>query len=58
MIHAGTHQFFTGDALSILKTLPSESVHCIITSPLAICLAGLKAVEGTRRKSSRSEADD
>jgi DNA modification methylase len=25
--------FYTGDALAILKTMPSESVHCCVTSP-------------------------
>lgn len=27
------HLFYTGDALAVLKTLPSESVHCVVTSP-------------------------
>lgn len=26
-------QFLQGDALQLLKTLESESVHCVVTSP-------------------------
>jgi len=27
------HLFYIGDALDVLRTLPSESVHCVVTSP-------------------------
>jgi DNA modification methylase len=26
-------RFICGDALEVLRTLPSESVHCVVTSP-------------------------
>lgn len=28
-----THTLYIGDALEVLKTLPDESVHCVVTSP-------------------------
>lgn len=30
---AGMNKIYQGDALAVLKTLPSESVHCVVTSP-------------------------
>lgn len=27
------YQLLTGDSIEMLKTLPDESVHCIVTSP-------------------------
>ena len=31
-------RFICGDALEVLRTLPSESVHCVVTSPPYWCL--------------------
>jgi len=28
-----THTFYVGNVLDVLRTLPSESVHCVVTSP-------------------------
>ena len=33
-----TDRFICGDALEVLRTLPSESVHCVVTSPPYWCL--------------------
>ena len=32
------NHIYTGDALKVLKSLPSESVDCIVTSPPYYCL--------------------
>ena len=28
-----THIFYLGNTLDVLRTLPGESVHCVVTSP-------------------------
>ena len=42
-----TVQILTGDALTVLRTLPAESVHCVVTSPPYWGLRAYKGGAGT-----------
>lgn len=56
-IDMGRFSILHGDALSVLKTLPSDSVHCVVTSPPYFGLRDYSVCECSMRSSSSASSN-